>query len=77
MEYWLYGIGYFILTLMIQYVLFKFRKNHNRGASSIWTGNTIVIILCVLGLLTQELNKFAAVIGYVLADRIGKEMGWY
>lgn len=76
MEYWLYGIGYFILTLMIQYVLFKFRKNHNRGASSIWTGNTIVIILCVLGLLTQELNKFAAVIGYVLADWIGKEMGW-
>lgn len=77
MEYWLYGIGYFILTLMIQYVLFKFRKNHNRGASSIWTGNTIVILLCVLGLLTQELNKFAAIIGYVLADWIGKEMGWY
>ena len=32
----IYGIGYFVVTLLIQYLLFKLRKNHNHGPNGIW-----------------------------------------
>lgn len=32
----IYGIGYFVVTLLIQYMLFKLRKNHNHGPNGIW-----------------------------------------
>lgn len=29
LEFVIYGIGYFVCTLLIQYMLFKLRKNYN------------------------------------------------
>ena len=38
-----YGIGYFAVTLLIQYMLFKLRKNHNHGTNGIWVGMQIML----------------------------------
>lgn len=63
--------------MILQFLLHKFRKNQNSGNSSIWTGTGVVLILCVMGLMKSEINYFAAIIGFVLADEIGKAVGWH
>lgn len=73
----LYGIGFFLLTLLLQYVLYKCRKNHNHGKSSVWTGTGAVLVICLAGLFTQNINYLAAVIGFVFADEIGHVLGWH
>ena len=40
----IYGIGYFAVTLLIQYMLFKLRKNHNHGPNGIWVGSSAIIV---------------------------------
>ena len=46
LELTIYGIGFFLCTLLIQYMLFKFRKNHNHGANGVWVGNRAIMVLC-------------------------------
>ena len=43
MEFTIYGIGFFLCTLLIQYMLFKVRKNHNHGPNGIWVGNRAIL----------------------------------
>ena len=38
LELTIYGIGFFLCTLLIRYMLFKVRKNHNHGPNSVWVG---------------------------------------
>ena len=45
LELVIYGIGLFLCTLLIQYLLYKIRKNHNHGTNSIWFGNRAIIVL--------------------------------
>lgn len=77
LELAIYGIGFFLCTLCIQYVLYKIRKNHNHGSNGIWIGNKAIIILCVAGIVTHRLGYFAAIIGFICADAVGKENGWH
>lgn len=68
----LYGFGMLIVTLIIQFVLYKTKKNID-----FWSGTEPVIILCILGLLTNEVGDIAGILGYAIADRIGKFAGWH
>lgn len=65
----IYGIGYFVVTLLIQYMLFKLRKNHNHGPNGIWVGSSAIIVLCVIGIINYKICYLAAIIGFYLCGR--------
>ena len=73
----IYGIGYFVCTLLIQYMLFKLRKNHNHGPNGIWVGSSAIIVLCVIGIINHKICYFAAILGFICADEAGKAVGWH
>ena len=77
LEIVLYGIGSFICTLFLQRVLHECRKNHNQGNNAIWVGNGAIIVICVMGLIMHNVNYYAAILGFVIADEVGKQMGWH
>lgn len=70
----IYGIGFFIITLLIQYLLHILRKDGNLMGSTLWAGISVGIILCIFGIIQQDTNYFASIIGYVSADEIGKSL---
>ncbi len=72
----LYGMGFFLFTLLFQFLLNRFRKNHNKGSSTIWVGKSATVVICLMGIFTKDLNYFGAVIGFLIADEIGKQMDW-
>lgn len=76
MYYFAYGVGFFILTLIIQYLLHKLRKNKNKQYP-IWAGTSVVTVVALTGIFTKNPAYLGAVIGYVTADKIGKELGWH
>lgn len=73
----IYGIGYFVVTLLIQYMLFKLRKNHNHGPNGIWVGSSAIIVLCVIGIINHKICYFAAILGFICGDEAGKAVGWH
>lgn len=72
----LYVAGYFLITLLLQFVLHKFRKNGNRGNDALWVGRSAVLVICIMGMLSKNVNYLGAVLGFLMADGIGKKMGW-
>ena len=76
-ELTIYGIGFFLCTLLIQYMLFKVRKNHNHGTNSIWVGNRAIIVWCVVEIMNHNVGYFAAILGFICADEAGKAVGWH
>ncbi len=70
LELIIYGIGFFVLTLLLQYLLSKFRKDGNQGDSAIWVGNNTIIVICILGIMQHNIDYFAAIIGFIIADKI-------
>ena len=77
LEMILYGVGFFIMTIGIQALLHKVRKNGNKGEFAIWTGMVTTITICTLGIIMKNISFLAAVIGFVIADEIGKKMKWH
>ena len=75
METILYAVGFFIFNIFIQWLLHKIRKNHNQGNSVIWVGNGAIIVICVMGLMTKNVNYFAALLGFIVGDEVGKQAG--
>lgn len=73
----IYGIGYFAVTLLIQYMLFKLRKNHNHGPNGIWVGSSAIIVLCVIVIINHKICYLAAILGFICADEAGKAVGWH
>ena len=71
-----YLLGVFILTMFLQCLLHKVRRNHNQGNSAIWVGNGAIIVICVMGLMTKNINYFSALLGFVVGDEVGKQAGW-
>lgn len=71
-----YAIGFFLITLLFQYLLHRIRKNGNRGECAIWVGRNAAIAICVLGVVINNINYLGAVLGFLLADEIGKQVGW-
>lgn len=76
LEIIMYAVGFFICTIFLQWFLHKVRKNHNQGNSAIWVGTGAIIVICVIGLMTKNVNYFAAVLGFVIGDEVGKQAGW-
>ena len=76
LEYLLYGVVFFLITLLIQYFMYGRGKNRKR-TFDFWKGSNVVIILCVLGLTFHEIHYLASVIGFVIADEMGKKNGWH
>lgn len=77
LELVIYGIGFFLCTLFIQYLFYKIRKNHNHGMNSIWVGNQAIIVLCVIGIMNHNIAYLAAILGFICADETGKVVGWH
>lgn len=77
LEFVIYGLGYFVVTLLIQYMLFKLRKNHNHGPSGIWVGTRAIMVLCVIGIINHNIGYLAAILGFICADEAGKAVGWH
>lgn len=71
-----YLVGFFLLTMFLQWLLHKVRKNHNTGNSAIWAGNEVIIAVCLLGLMTKNVNYFAALLGFAVGNEVGKKAGW-
>ena len=76
LELTIYGIGFFLCTLLIQYMLFKFRKNHNHGANGVWVGIE-QLWCCVVGIINYKVEYLAAILGFICADEAGKTAGWH
>ena len=76
LEIILYAIGFFICTVFLQRLLDKTRKHHNQGSSAIWVGTGAIIVICVIGLMTKNINYFAAILGFIIGDEVGKQSGW-
>lgn len=76
-EFVIYGVGFFICTLFIQYILYKIRKNHNHGLNGIWVGRRTIMVLCVIGIINHNIGYLAAILGFICSDEIGKAAGWH
>jgi len=68
----IYGIGFFVATLLIQRIVHGINKNW-----LVYTGTSVIIGMCVFGIMQKEIAFFAAIIGFVLADTIGAALGWH
>lgn len=66
----------FYIYYFLQWLLHKVRKNHNHGKSAIWVGNGAIVVICVMGLMTKNINYFSALLGFVVGDEVGKQAGW-
>ena len=74
LEMILYAVGFFLTTLVLQYLL---SKRKNMSVVVIWQGTSTVIVICILGIVTKNINYLAAVLGFAIADEIGKSVGWH
>lgn len=70
----MYAVGFFLITLLIQYLLSK-RKNKSKFI--IWEGTSVITAICILGIVFQNTNYFASILGFIVADGIGREIGWH
>lgn len=73
----LYAVVFAACTAFLQWTMNKVRKNHNQGKFAIWVGTDAIMVLCVVGLITKDINYFAAVLGFLFGDAIGKQAGWH
>mgnify|MGYP000266532151 FL=1 len=74
----LYVFGFLIFTLLLQWILYKIRRNHNRGDSAIWVGYGAIVVICVMGgVISNNVNYFSSIIGFVIGDKIGEKEGWH
>ena len=77
LELTIYGMGFFLCTLLIRYMLFKVRKNHNHGPNSIGVGSRAILGLCFVGIINNKIGYLAAILGFICADEAGKAVGWH
>lgn len=77
LELVIYGSVFFVCTLLIQYMLFKLRKNHNHGSNGVWVGSRAIMVLCVIGIINHNIGYLAAIFGFICADEAGKAVGWH
>lgn len=67
----IFGAAMLVLTLIFRFFFYKKQKNY-----LFWSGTHLVLILAVLGIVTQDVNYFAGILGYVVGDLIGNFVGW-
>lgn len=64
--------GMLLVTVALQFFLFKTNRN-----VSFWSGMDVVIIMCVLGLISNDISYLAGLLGYAVGDQIGRFAGWH
>lgn len=67
----LFGLGMLLVTLLIHYVLFRMKKR-----TDFWMGTSVVFVMCVLGLLSNDVGYLAGILGYIIGSDISKLAGW-
>ena len=72
----MYGIGFFIVTISIQYFFYKVRHNTPQGKCGVMVGKSTIVAICAVGEISHNVYFFSAVIGFIVADELGKAMGW-
>lgn len=76
LKIFMYGIGFFMITILVQYSIYKIRHNVSQNKNGVMVGKNAIIALCMLGLISNNIYFLSAVIGLAIADEIGKIMGW-
>ena len=76
LKVFMYGIGFFLITILVQYSIYKIRNNVPQNKNGVMVGKNAIIALCMLGLISNNIYFLSAVIGLAIADEIGKIMGW-
>ena len=76
LKIFMYGIGFFLITILVQYSIYKIRNNVPQNKNGVMVGKNAIIALCMLGLISNNIYFISAVIGLAIADEIGKIMGW-
>ncbi len=76
LKIFMYGIGFFLITILVQYSIYKIRNNVPQNKNGVMVGKNAIIALCMLGLISNNIYFLSAVIGLAIADEIGKIMGW-
>lgn len=76
LKIFMYGIGFFLITILVQYRIYKIRNNVPQNKNGVMVGKNAIIVLCMLGLISNNIYFLSAVIGLAIADEIGKIMGW-
>lgn len=76
LKIFMYGIGFFLITILVQYSIYKIRNNVPQNENGVMVGKNAIIALCMLGLISNNIYFLSAVIGLAIADEIGKIMGW-
>ena len=76
LKIFMYGIGFFLITILVQYSIYKIRNNVPQNKNGVMVGKNAIIALCMLGLISNNIYFLSAVIGLAIDDEIGKIMGW-
>ena len=76
LKIFMYGIGFFLITILVQYSIYKIRNNVPQNKNGVMVGKNAIIALCMFGLISNNIYFLSAVIGLAIADEIGKIMGW-
>lgn len=76
LKIFMYGTGFFLITILVQYSIYKIRNNVPQNKNGVMVGKNAIIALCMLGLISNNIYFLSAVIGLAIADEIGKIMGW-
>ena len=76
LKIFMHGIGSFLITILVQYSIYKIRNNVPQNKNGVMVGKNAIIALCMLGLISNNIYFLSAVIGLAIADEIGKIMGW-
>lgn len=76
LKIFMYGIGFFLITILVQYSIYKIRNNVPQNKNGVMVGKNAIIALCMLGLISNNIYFLSAVIGLAIADEIGKIMSW-
>ncbi len=76
LKIFMYGIEFFLITILVQYSIYKIRNNVPQNKNGVMVGKNAIIALCMLGLISNNIYFLSAVIGLAIADEIGKIMGW-
>lgn len=60
----------------MQYFFYKIRHNIPQDKNGVMVGKNAIIVLCVLGLISDNICSFPAIIGFIIADELGEMMDW-
>ena len=58
LKMFMYGIGFFIATILMQYLFYKVKHNTPQGTNGIMVGTNAIVAICVLGVISHNVCFF-------------------